>query len=156
MVVSAKYIFENAGAILLGVPIATVVAGGVGLLWPSVRLPVFLVVLLWWVSAGVVSVIKDFRATDGGLLASVLGLPGWRSSVPPEFRFIDRDTTLQEVIDKLGPYTRETTSGEIKAFEYEVPGDGSVIVFAEWPFEPSSVIRGVQFCRKGEKIRLPA
>jgi hypothetical protein len=82
--------------------------------------------------------------------------------LPSEFRFITHDTTLQEVIAKVGPYSREvklpvdpssvggygfieTPQGgaAILTFEYDLPYSAAVIIMPEYPFEPSNRIRAV-------------
>jgi hypothetical protein len=82
--------------------------------------------------------------------------------LPSEFHFITHDTTLQEVIDRLGPCSREvrlpvdpesglgyafapTKSGgaAILTFEYHLPYHAAAIVMPEYPFEPQNRIRAV-------------
>ena len=82
---------------------------------------------------------------------------------PSEFRFITHDTTLQEVIDKVGMPTRRVkvainpdaglgyalaSSGLpalILTFEYDLPYMSAVIVMPEFPFEPENRIRAVYY-----------
>ena len=82
--------------------------------------------------------------------------------LPSEFHFITHDTTLQEVIDRLGPCSRKvrlpvdpesglgyafapTKSGgaAILTFEYHLPYHAAAIVMPEYPFEPQNRIRAV-------------
>jgi hypothetical protein len=82
--------------------------------------------------------------------------------LPAEFHFITHDTTLQEVIDRLGPCSRivrlpvDPESGlgygftvtsvgraAIITFEYHLPYHAAVIVMPEYPFEPHNRIRAV-------------
>ena len=82
--------------------------------------------------------------------------------LPPDFRFITNDTTLQEVMERLGPSSRvsslivdedsaagygtvETESGRaaILIHEYELPYRAAVVVMPEYPFEPENRIRAV-------------
>jgi hypothetical protein len=82
--------------------------------------------------------------------------------LPPEFRFITHDTTLQEVIDKLGKPSRivrvpisaerglgyalvssKTSDAAIVISEYDLPYHAAVIVMSEFPFERQSRIRAV-------------
>jgi hypothetical protein len=82
------------------------------------------------------------------------------SQLPSEFHFITHETTLQQVIDRLGPCSRvvrlpiDPKSGlgygfvptklggaAIIAFEYHLPYHAAAIVMPEYPFEPQNRIR---------------
>jgi len=82
--------------------------------------------------------------------------------LPSEFQFITHETTLQEIIDRLGPCSREawlpidpeaelgshfavTKSGKraILTFEYHLPYHAAVVVMPEYPFAPENRIRAV-------------
>jgi hypothetical protein len=82
--------------------------------------------------------------------------------LPPEFRFITHETTLVEVIEKLGKPSRtvkipisaerglgyalvssKTGDAAIVALEYDLPYHAAVIVMPEFPFEQKSRIRAV-------------
>ena len=82
--------------------------------------------------------------------------------LPPEFRFITNDTTLQEVMERIGPSSRvlslivdeESAAGygtvereagraAILIHEYDLPYRAAIIVMPEYPFEPENRIRAV-------------
>jgi hypothetical protein len=82
--------------------------------------------------------------------------------LPPEFRFITHDITLQEIIDKLGKPSRivrvpisaegglsyalvssNTGNAAIVTYEYDLPYHAAVIVLPEFPFEIQNRIRAV-------------
>jgi hypothetical protein len=84
------------------------------------------------------------------------------SRLPSDFHFITHETTLQEVIDRLGPCSRvvrlpvdpgsglgyafaATKGGRpaIVTFEYHLPYHAAAIVMPEYPFEPQNRIRAV-------------
>ena len=75
--------------------------------------------------------------------------------LPPEFRFITADATLQSVIDEAGPYSRVVrlpiknggAESEITAFEYELPNGAALLVMPEPPFQPESRLRAVVYRR---------
>jgi hypothetical protein len=87
--------------------------------------------------------------------------------LPAEFRFINHDTTLQEVFDKVGPPTRERkfalsehigcggygyTEGPlglpaITLVEYDLPYHALVALIPEYPFKPENRIRAVFYRR---------
>ena len=73
------------------------------------------------------------------------------TALPAQFRFISRDTTLQQVVDRIGPYTRVRGSG-IQAFEYDLSDGSAVLLFPEHPFQMHCKIRKVQFYPKKEQI----
>lgn len=84
-------------------------------------------------------------------------------TLPPDFRFINHETTLQEVIDRLGPPTRATHRAirgaaagfrtvevppgvaGIITYEYEMPYRAEVILMPEHSFEPANRIRAVYY-----------
>jgi hypothetical protein len=74
------------------------------------------------------------------------------AELPPTFRFITHDTTLQQVIDRLGPASRVVdlalrhTDGDtehFKAHEYDLPYSAAVLIMPQRPFEPEDKIRAV-------------
>src|SRR6266496_6141889 len=74
------------------------------------------------------------------------------SGLPPTFRFITHDTTVREVIDRLGPASRvielalrhrDGDAEHFKAHEYDLPYNDAVIVMPQRPFEPEDKIRAV-------------
>src|SRR5438132_7639551 len=67
------------------------------------------------------------------------------ATLPSTFRFITHDTTVQEVIDRLGPASRvielalRQRDGDIehfKAHEYELPYNAAVLIMPQRPFQP--------------------
>ena len=74
------------------------------------------------------------------------------TTLPPTFRFITHDTTLQEVVDQLGPASRviqlalrhrDGDAEHFKAHEYDLPYKAAVIIMPQRPFEPDDKIRAV-------------
>ena len=86
------------------------------------------------------------------------------AELPPEFRFITNETTLQMVADKAGPHSRlinlpakagaEQKGAAFAAFEYELPDHGAVIVMPEHPPQPESRIRAVVYRRPQRRTEL--
>lgn len=85
--------------------------------------------------------------------------------LPSEFHFINHETTVEEVVARLGPYSRrvelpvnpeeargyrflESESGRavIVTYEYELPYSAAVIIMPEYPFDTGDRVRAV-FCR---------
>src|SRR4029077_5688823 len=73
-------------------------------------------------------------------------------SPPATFRFITHETTLQEVINRLGPASRivylalrhrDGDTEHFKAHEYDLPYSAAVLVMPQRPFEPADKIRAV-------------
>jgi hypothetical protein len=74
------------------------------------------------------------------------------SQLPPSFRFITHDTTLQQVIDQLGPASRvvdlalrhrDGDTEHFKAHEYDLPYNAAVLVMPQRPFETEDKVRAV-------------
>jgi hypothetical protein len=132
----------------------------------------------WWtfrfwgilfVGAFVYGVIRAFQR---GMSEEKIILRAYRErniptrKLPVEFRFITNDTTLQEVIERVGPYSRKTKfpvdptyqSGygfaegplgmaALTLFEYDLPYHATVILLPEYPFEPENRIRAAFYRR---------
>ena len=74
------------------------------------------------------------------------------AALPPTFRFITHETTLQQVIDRVGPASRvvelasrhsDGDTEHFKAHEYDLPYSAAVVVMPQRPFEPEDKIRAV-------------
>ena len=78
-----------------------------------------------------------------GLLAlTACRQPDVRGGEVGQFSFITTNTTLQEVVDRVGKYDRISGSG-IQMFEYDL-GDGSkVVLWPDWRFTPTNLIHRV-------------
>lgn len=80
--------------------------------------------------------------------------------LPPDFRFVNHDTTLQTVAEWAGPWsrTKKLPSGsgegeaELVTFEYELPGRGAVIIMPDAPFTVESRVRAVFYRRPTGEI----
>lgn len=124
---------------------------------------------LWWGALiaggfiyGLIRAVQSLASEYKKLLRaySTRHIPRWR--LPPDFRFITHDTTLQEVIERAGEYSRirelpvdeETVAGyaaaetkpgtpAIVTFEYDLPYRAAVILMPEYPFGPENRIRAV-------------
>lgn len=109
-----QYIYENFGAMLLGVIPAILIAGVVALVWPTMKLPAFFIVLVWWLVGGVslmlgerrdpersntisidkLALVNALRATATELKPSPIGISGQMA------RSGDNEGTLQELTSK--------------------------------------------------------
>ena len=84
--------------------------------------------------------------------------------LPVEFRFITHDTTIQDVLDKVGPYSlirkhevserfaaaHECVQGrlgspEIVSYDYDLPYHAAVVLLPEHPFTPENRLRAVYY-----------
>lgn len=82
------------------------------------------------------------------------------AELPPDFRFITSATTLDEVMQTAGPYSRVVNIAprsrrpkpDLKAFVYDLPYRAAVFVMPEAPFEPQSRVRAVWF-REPRRVR---
>jgi hypothetical protein len=130
--------------IAVGVIFAAVIANFVGSLFPNARAIVFVVLVIIWLLGFVQILIRDIRTGDNA--RGVFARPEeWcAEELPREFRFITRDTTLQEIVDRVGPYTRLP---ETHLVRYDLPCGGAILIYPEPPFTLLSKVRGVQFYR---------
>ena len=112
------------------------------------------------------------RAFQRGLSEDLKLLKAYKSRdiptryLPVEFRFITNDTTLQEILDKVGPYSRITkhpvdpnfASGyglapgsfgmpSLFLVEYDLPYHAAVLLMPEYPFQPENRIRAAFYRR---------
>jgi len=78
---------------------------------------------------------------------------GSSHQMPAKFRFITSKTTLQQVIDKVGPYSRVRGSGMLY-YQWDLADGSAVLVLPEWPFEPKNRIRHVEYFRNAKDISL--
>jgi hypothetical protein len=67
--------------------------------------------------------------------------------------FITTRTTLQQVVDGLGKYSRVRGSGIIY-YEYDLPDGSAVLIGPEWPFDAKSMVQNVTFFPKESEIDL--
>lgn len=77
------------------------------------------------------------------------------AELPPDFRSLSHEKTLEQVIQEFGEPTRKielvapriTGERSLKffAYEYELPYEAAVLVMPEPPGEPNSKIRAVYF-----------
>ncbi len=79
--------------------------------------------------------------------------------LPDEFRFITHQTTVQEVIDQLGPYSllrhhavsqrfaesAELPAGTLDSYIYDLPYDAAIILLPEYPFGLLDPIRAAVY-----------
>jgi len=85
------------------------------------------------------------------------------TDLPTDFRFISHDTTLAEVIEKLGPASRvvqlalphrDGDTEHFMAHEYDLPYEAAVIVMPQRPFEPDDKIRAVSVRKRSNDDEL--
>jgi hypothetical protein len=75
------------------------------------------------------------------------------AELPPDFRFLTHETTVQAVLDEAGTPSRKSRlplkqqPGEtpIEVLEYELPNDAALFVIPEQPAAPESRIRAVVY-----------
>jgi hypothetical protein len=110
---------------------------------------------------GLIVAVQRRRSEAGSLLEAFRNRDIPTRDLPVEFRFITHDTTLKEVIEKAGPYSRHVklpidprvvggrytytddapARPAIVLFEWEMPFHGAVVLMPEYPFESGSRIR---------------
>ena len=75
------------------------------------------------------------------------------NKIPVQFRFITTNTTLQQVVDKVGKYDRVRGSG-ITHYEYDLAGGSAVLISTDWPFTLTNKVRGVRYFQSTNDIHL--
>jgi hypothetical protein len=75
------------------------------------------------------------------------------TNIPPQFAFITTNTTLQQVIDRVGKYNRVRGSG-ILYYEYDLPNGSAMVISVEWPYQPRNKISAVGFYPRTNQIGL--
>ncbi len=132
---------------------ASVVAYATSWIHKYVGIAVFLCSVAILVPA-LFSSIGDLRYRSGAkdLLASARQWSPVR--LPPEFRFIQVDTTVKDVVDVLGKYSRIRGCDQIQALQYNLDNGSAVLIFPEWPFSYESRVIGVLQCDSKNKVPL--
>ncbi len=125
----------------VGAFVAGAISITVGMVFPAWKIPVLFVLLLLWLF-GTISGFMQIDSDDR-LRGVDVGKDGWdKSTLPIHFRFIDPETTLKEVVQRVGPYTRIRETGAVRAMQWDVPY-GAVIIFPEDPNDADSKIMRV-------------
>jgi hypothetical protein len=138
------------GGIAFGVVAAWIISQLVAKVWPSAQFVVFVVLVIIWLSGFAQVLARDVRAGSETERAVFAHPEQWHpQELPQEFRFITHDTTVQEVIDSIGPYTRVTETGLVR---YDLPSGGALFLFPDPPFSPTSRIRGIQLYRTEDAV----
>jgi len=128
--------------------------------------PFFDLESIWWVILVVLSVLVGIRARrwtkeENSSVFDAYAGKDLQNMNLPEFRFITHETTVQEVIAKLGEPSRrrklsldsvveKQTAGayhfngmSIPVLEYDLPYRAAVMVMPEYPGKPNDKIRAV-------------
>jgi hypothetical protein len=138
------------GGIAFGVAAAWFLSQFVARFWPGSQLTVFIVLVVIWLSGFAQILVRDIRAGHETERAVFARAKEWRAEeLPQEFRFITRDTTIQQVVDTVGPYTRVTEAGLIR---YDLPSGGAIFLYPESRSVPTSRIRGIQLYRTEDAV----
>jgi hypothetical protein len=77
------------------------------------------------------------------------------AELPPDFRSLSHNKTLQEVIDEFGPPSRRfelrapgrsgRRATKFVAYEYELPYEAAIVVMPQPPGDPNSKIQAVHY-----------
>jgi hypothetical protein len=127
--------------------------------WPQAKWYLVALFLTGWLFVFVrqfVGGVNEYReATDAFVRRRIVP-----AELPPDFRSLSHDTTLQQVIDEFGPPSRTfellapggSRDGGTKfvAYEYELPYEAAVVVMPEPPGDPNSKIQAVHYRRRAD------
>jgi hypothetical protein len=138
--------------VLSGILLAICLGALAGLLWTPLGWAVFIVVALCWLGLAVDAILRQMRTNPAALLEANRYWP--KEDLPEEFRFINHETTVQQIVEKIGTYKRIRGDGEIRALEYHLPYGSAVLVFPELPIGSRSRVRAVKFYLDHNEIPL--
>ena len=122
--------------------------------WPQAKWYLVALFLAGWLfvfSRQFMGGVKEYRdATDAFVHRRIVP-----AELPPDFRSLSHEKTLQQVIDEFGEPSRKIEliapgSGSERgvkflAYEYELPYEAAVLVMPEPPSDPSCKIRAAYF-----------
>lgn len=122
--------------------------------WPEAKwyiIALFVGVWLFVFVRQFVGGVSQYRdATDAFIHRRIVS-----SELPPDFRSLSHEKTLQQVIDEFGepsrkvelvaPATGHSRGVKFLVYEYELPYEAAVVVMPEPPGEPDSKLRAVYF-----------
>jgi hypothetical protein len=146
---SPDRIIRFAITFVFGGLVALAIGWGIGLLFPHIRIAVFLVLLVLWFIAGVQVVLQQERDKERDAEASRRST--WdRSRLPVEFRFADEDTTLKNIEDRVGLHarTREAEDGT-QIVEWDLPY-GTILMSFDHAGN-HAVVRNIRYFRTGQR-----
>ena len=143
----ADRIRRHGSALLTGFVGAFFLALFADKLWPGTFHIVFFALSAFWLLGGATAAFQEFRSRD----AAVFSDPqDWVcAELPREFRFITRDTTLENLATELGPYRSVADTGAVR---YDLPSGGAIFIYSEPPFASNSKVRGIQLYRSRDSV----
>src|SRR5262245_31224409 len=74
-----------------------------------------------------------------------------RGAIPSQFTFVTSGTTLQQVVDTVGPWTRIRGSG-VQWYQFDQPDGSAVLVLPDWPFTRTNKIHTIWFVQHTNEI----
>jgi hypothetical protein len=138
-----EIIIRWATAYAVGALIAFGISFGVGTYSPAARTPVLVGLLLTWLWATVAG-LRRWRADTTDSTTVHPQNRSEKSLLPTEFRFIGPNTTLQEIIDRIGPYDRIRDAMDGRNVQWDVP-HGTMCVFLDGPVSPASPVARIRY-----------
>ena len=100
------------GAFIAEVILSFFVAVLVSKVWPNAFLTVFFGLVAFWLVGLVGVVVRDIRSRDAAVFANP---SHWTAAeLPLEFRFITRETTLEDLERSLGPASPVADTGAVR------------------------------------------
>jgi hypothetical protein len=135
--------FKYFPLLLFGILMAWLLSRLVGRFFPGARTGTMIVLVLFWLTGFVQAVVRDIRGEpERGVFAD----PSvWSPQEhPPEFRFITRGMTVEEVVAGAGTYTRLTETGLLR---YDLPDGRVLFVHTDADGDETRRVTGIQLWR---------
>ena len=143
---SSELAIRHVFVFVCGLVFIALLTAGVGVFAPQLKIPVFIFFAICWLASTTVGLRETLANDDRG--EPVLKEYHWSTdALPAEFRFITRETTLQQVTQRLGQGIRVVRGNNIQALQYDLPNGAAILVFPEPPFDSASTIRCVRLYR---------
>ena len=136
-----------AGVFVAEVAVSFFVAAIVGRIWPNAFRPVFIGLVAFWLLGLVGVIVRDVRSRDAAVFSDA---SRWSvAELPLEFRFITRDTTLEDVERSIGPSSPVADTGVVR---YDLGSGGALFIHFDPPATPDSKVRGIQLYRSQDSV----
>ena len=146
---TAEIVVRCADTYAVGAAIAAGISLGIEPLFPSAAIPILIVLLVVWLYG----TLAGFTRWRGRTTETEIIHPQSSTEkllLPFDFRFIGPNTTLQDILDRLGPYNRVRDAIDGRNLQWDVPY-GTVCIFFDGPVEKNSFVGRIRYLKTKTK-----